>query len=224
MTWRPSGRMLAWTGGVLAVLVALVVVVVATPVMSVRTVEVSGARGESAAVVRDLADVPLGVPLARLDTAAITERLSALPQLASVRVDRGWPSTVTLVVTERVPLALVDDGGRQWLVDAEGVLFAQVTEAPAGLPVLEVDSAGPDDVATRAALGVLRVLPEDIRQRVGRITATSADGVQLKLVGGRTVVWGSAEDSVRKAEVLAAVFSQPGGLIDVSSPEAVVIR
>lgn len=224
VSWRPSGRAQAWTGAALALLVALVVVAVATPVLSVRTVEISGTRGATAAAVRDLADVPLGAPLARLDTAAIAERVRTLPQLASVTVDRSWPSTVRLVVIERVPLALADVDGTQWLIDAEGVLYAQVTAAPAGVPRLEVDSPGPRDAATRGALQVLQVLPGDILARVAAITATSADGVTLRLVGGRTIVWGNVEDSPRKAEILAAVFDRPGGLIDVSSPEAVVIR
>lgn len=222
--WRPSRRLLLWGGAAVGLVVALLTLVLLTPVMSVRSVEVDGLSGATADTIRELADVEMGGPLARVDTDAIADRLRTLPELASVTVQRSWPSTVTLVVIERVPLAVVDRDGTQWLIDADGVLFAQVTSPPAGLPALVVDAAGPADASTRAALDVLQVLPADILARVGRITATSADGVRLKLVGGRTVVWGSAEDSARKAEVLAAVFGQPGGLIDVSSPEAVVIR
>jgi cell division septal protein FtsQ len=45
-----------------------------------------------------------------LDEAAITERLSRIPWVASVDVQRNFPSTIAIRVTENVPLALVHDG------------------------------------------------------------------------------------------------------------------
>jgi cell division protein FtsQ len=43
--------------------------------------------------------------------------------------------------------------------------------------------------------------------------------VTLGLTDGRTIRWGSADDSARKAQVLAALMSQPGKVYDVSSPD-----
>lgn len=189
-------------------------------VLAVRTVEVSGSEGDTAAAVREIAAIPEGLPLARLDTDAVGERLLALPQVESVTVARSWPSTIRITVVERVPVALLGVEGVQWLIDRNGVLFAQVTEPPAGVPVLEAA----DDGATRAALDVIGALPADVRSRLARVSAESPESVILHLTGGRTVIWGSAEDSERKALVLAGVFGQPGQTIDVSSPSAVVIR
>ncbi|MEJ7702360.1 MAG: FtsQ-type POTRA domain-containing protein [Geodermatophilaceae bacterium] len=187
-------------------------------------VAVTGTEDGNAAAVREIASIPEGLPLARLDTDAVTERLLLLPQIESVSVQRSWPSTVRIKVVERVPVALVDVDGVQWLIDRNAVLFAQVTEPPAGVPLLEVQNAASDDRATLAALEVIGALPADIRDRLARVSAETPDSVVLHLVGGRTVIWGSAEDSDRKALVLAGVFGQPGGTIDVSSPSAVVIR
>ena len=207
---------------VLAVLLGWLVLF--SSLLGVRTVEVTGSSGATAAAVREVAAIPDGMPLARVDTDGVAERLAMLPQVESVSVDRSWPSTVRIEVVERRALALVDVDGMGWLVDRTGTLFAQVTEPPAGVPTLQVADAGPGDRATMAALEVMQVLPADIRERVSVVSAESTDSVVLQLVGGRTVVWGSATDSERKALVLAGVFDRPGTTIDVSSPSAVVIR
>lgn len=220
----PRRAVLGILGGLVVVAGALSWLVLFSSVLAVRMVAVTGTEDGNAAAVREIASIPEGLPLARLDTDAVTERLLLLPQIESVSVQRSWPSTVRIKVVERVPVALVDVDGVQWLIDRNAVLFAQVTEPPAGAPLLEVQNAASDDRATLAALEVIGALPADIRDRLARVSAETPDSVVLHLVGGRTVIWGSAEDSDRKALVLAGVFSQPGGTIDVSSPSAVVIR
>lgn len=222
---RPSRRnALAAVAGALALVVLLGWLGWFSPVLAVRTVAVTGAEGPTAAVVRDLAAIPEGLPLARVDTAAIEARLAALPQLASVSVDRDWPSTLRVEVVQRVGVAVVDLAGMRWLIDGAGVLFAQVTRPPPGLPALEVETPAAGDRATRAALAVIDALPADILERVSVVAAQSPDSVVLTLSGGRTVIWGSAADSERKALVLAGLFDRPGRTFDVSSPSAVVIR
>lgn len=226
--WRlggPSRRsLLVGAAGAVALVVLLGWLVWFSPVLAVRTVTVAGAGGNAGVVVRDLAGVPEGLPLARVDTAGIEQLLAALPQLESASVHRVWPSTVRIEVVQRVGLAVVDVDGVQWLIDHTGVLFAQVTQPPAGTPALQVQAAGPEDRATQAALDVIGALPADIVGQVATVAAQSPDSVVLTLTGGRTVIWGSAADSERKALVLAGVFARPGHTIDVSSPDAVVLR
>lgn len=229
LSWRPRGlsrhTLLASAAGMVALVVLLGWLVWFSPVLSVRTVAVTGIEGDAATTtIRDLAAVPEGTPLARIDTEGIEAALATLPELASVTVDRSWPSTVRIEVVPRVGLAVVDVAGVSWLIDRTGVLFAQVTEPPAGMPELQVEAAGPGDRTTGAALDVIGALPADIRNRVSVVAAQSPDSVVLTLTGGRTVIWGSAADSDRKALVLAGLFDRPGRTIDVSSPSAVVIR
>lgn len=220
---RPSGWVtLGALAGVLVVVAALVWLLLFSPVLAVGAVEVTGSQGDNAAAVRQIAAIPAGLPLARVDTDAVGERLRLLPHVESVSVQRSWPSTVRIDVVEREPVAVVDVDGAQWLIDRRGVLFAQVTEVPAGVPLLEVEGA--DERTTRAALEVIAAVPADVSSRLARVSAQSPDSVVLHLAGGRTVIWGSAEDSERKALVLTGVFDQPGGTIDLSSPSTVVLR
>ena len=51
------------------------------------------------------------------------------------------------------------------------------------------------------------------------MTAEAVDRITLTLEGGRTLVWGSAEESELKAEVAAALFaSVEAEVYDVSAP------
>ena len=196
-----------------------------TSVLAVRTVEVTGSREVPKAAVVAAADVPVGTPLARLDRSAIRARVvAALPAVATVSVERAWPSTMRLVVVERVPAAAVPYAGRHVLVDRTGVAYRTVGTVPAGLPILQVRRPGPADPATRAALTVLTGLPPDLRRRLQRIEAPTAEQVALLLRDGRRVVWGDASDPATKAAVVRVLLGRPGRVIDVSSPGLATVR
>ena len=142
----------------------------------------------------------------------------------------------TVAARERVLLigskAIVGSPGQRSLVDAEGVLFDTVTGAPPeGVVPLEVAAPGPGDPATMAALAAIEALPGDIRRQVGSAGATTAEDVSLTLADGTVVRWGGPEDSDRKAAALGALLEElagddlePAATIDVSTPEAVVLR
>lgn len=228
----PRRRLLTALAVVLVVAGALAWVVFGSPLLAVRTVQVDGEAGLSAAEVVRVSGITEGTPLVRVDTAAAAARVAELPQVASVEVTRGWPNTVVVTLAERVPVAVVTDGGTRRLVDAGGVVFETITgQPPAGVVPLDVPHPGPDDAATRAALGALTALPGDVASEVTEVTARTADDVTLGLTDGRSVLWGSADRTERKADVLEALLDQidagtldPADTIDVSTPDSVVLR
>jgi cell division protein FtsQ len=66
-------------------------------------------------------------------------------------------------------------------------------------------------------------MPADLLGRVDSIAASTQDDVTMVLVGGQRVQWGDAEDSAKKARVLAlliAAIADPNraGTYDVSAP------
>ena len=211
---------------------AVVWLLLASPVLGVSTVQVDGVTTLPADQVRESAGIEPGTPLLRVDVDAARKRVARLPQVASVEVTRGWPRTVVVTVVQRVPVAIVGDPGGRSLVDREGVLFDTVTgEPPAGVVPLEVAAPGPGEPATMAGLAAIEALPADIRRQVGSVAASTAEDVSLTLADGTLVLWGGQEESGRKATALAALIEQladgdlePAATIDVSTPEAVVLR
>ena len=228
-----SRRRLLVALAVTAVLAGLVGwVLLGSPLLAVRSVQVDGEDGLPERQVVATAGITAGTPLIRVDTEAAAARVAALPQVASVEVTRGWPNTVVVTLAERVPVAVVTDGGSRQLVDAGGVVFDTITgAAPDGVVPLDVAEPGPDDPATEAALGALTALPRDVREEVTGVAADTADDVLLTLTDGRSVLWGSADRTDRKAEVLGALLEQiesgaldPADVLDVSTPDSVVLR
>ena len=213
-------------------LVAVVWLLLVSPVLGVSSVQVDGVTSLPADQVRETAGIERGTPLLRVDVDAARARVARLPQVASVEVTRGWPHTVVVTVVEREPVAVVGSPGARSLVDAEGVLFDTVTGAPpAGVVPLDVPTPGPGDPATMAVLSAIGAVPTDLRPEVASAAATTADDITLTLTDGTVVRWGGPEQSGRKGAALAGLVEQiadgdlePAATIDVSTPKAVVLR
>jgi cell division protein FtsQ len=202
----------------------------ASPVLGVRTVTVSGEYTISAGDVARAAAIPVGTPLSRLDTGGAAARVGRLAPVDRVRVTRKWPNTVAIAVTERVPVA-VTPRGRNWvLLDHDGVPFRTVparTGTVAALPVLRVRSARAGDPATEAALTVADALTPALRQLRAEVVATSDQApltIEVRLADHRTVFWGDSRDSPRKAKITTALLGQSGTRIDVSAPDVATVR
>jgi cell division protein FtsQ len=219
-------------GVALLALVAVIWLLFAGPLLAVRSLQVDGLRTLPAEQVREAAGIESGTPLLRVDVDAAEARVAALPQIASVEVTRGWPGSIVITVEERVPVALVGPPGERSLIDADGVLFDLVTGAPpAGVVPLDVADARPDDPTTLAALAAVSALPVDIREGVAGAAATGPEDISLTLNDGTLVIWGDATESAAKAAALGALMEQlasgalePAETIDVSTPDAVVLR
>jgi cell division protein FtsQ len=116
-------------------------VVLESTLLSVRSVEVTGASRVTPAQVLAAADVPAATPLARVDTDAVARRVRSLVAVRTVSVTRQWPRTVEIVVQERVPAAVQVRGSSYLLVDASGVAFDTVHKRPKGLPLVTASAA-----------------------------------------------------------------------------------
>lgn len=206
--------------------VALVYLLFFSSLLGVQSVEVSGTKRVAKEDVLRLAEVRTAEPILSYDTGAAEERIGALPQVAEVEVGRSLPSTLTIEITERTPLAYFTAGDRIRLVDRTGVPFHQVGKTPGWLPELRVGTVASSDPATRAAMRVLAEIPAKLRNRVEVVSADTPGDIQFTLSGEdeKVVEWGDAEQIDRKAKVLDALLSQPGEIYDVSSPELATVK
>ncbi|GMA31715.1 cell division protein FtsQ/DivIB [Litorihabitans aurantiacus] len=167
-----------------------------------------------------------GTPLLRLDTAALRDRIEQLPAVAEVEVARDLPRGLTLTVVAREPVALVaqPDGAVQ-VVGSDGVVITTVPgdAAPAGLPVLAVDTAAPEaGRMVEDVLAVLAVLPPDLLGQVASAGASAPGSIRFELVDGAQVTWGGVARSELKAAVLSTLLQVGARTYDVSEPESPV--
>ncbi|MGE2833472.1 cell division protein FtsQ/DivIB [Mycobacterium sp. SMC-4] len=216
-------KALLWTAGIAVLVVGLGLLLYFTPIMSARNIVVVGLGAVPEQEVVDVAAVAPGTPLLQVNTDHVAERVAGIRRIASVRVQREYPSTLRVTVVERVPVVVRDypDGVHQF--DKDGVDFA-TGPPPPGVPYLETENPGPQDPATQAALQVMTSLRPEVATQVGRVTAPSMASITLTLVDGRTVVWGTTDRTEEKALKLAALLTQPGQVYDVSSPDLPTVK
>ncbi|MCF2531306.1 cell division protein FtsQ/DivIB [Yinghuangia soli] len=199
-------------------------VVMYSSLLDARTVKVRGTGVLTPDQITEAARVPVGTPLARVDVGAIERRVAAIPRVASVTVERDWPHTVAIRVTERQVAAVMPESGRFAEIDKTGVRFGTVDAAPQGVPVVAADPATADEKLLRGVVDVIGTLPAAVAPKVRAITARTRDDIVLTLDDGVVVMWGGAEDSPRKAQVLAVLMKHKAKVYDVSVPEAPATR
>lgn len=223
-------RRLTWTAGVGSVvaLVVLVIIVTTSPLMSLRTIKVEGTvRLTNAQVIEQLQPLA-GLPLAQVSGADVARELSDVALIQSVDTRVELPDTLAVSIIERTPLGAVGTAGNFRVVDQAAVELWSDTVRPSELPLIGV-AADSDDRGFRAIVEALAVIPEEVLRRIDRITASSADTVAFSLRDSdHQVLWGSSEFSAQKARALPAALQAAGAagakLIDLSTPETVVIR
>ena len=215
-------RWLAWRYVVASVVVVALVVgggwlVWFSSVLTVKHVTVQGEHLLSEQRVLDSAGIPSGAHLATLDLDAISARIRSLAPVRSVDVSRDWPDGVLIKVTERKAVAVVSVGGDVRGMDSDGVLFRSYRGTPPPLPRVETTPDTGSDALAEAAQ-VIAALPPGLSARVDHVQVRTVDQIDLVLQHGAVVVWGSADQSAEKAQVLSALLHQPARRYDVSVP------
>ncbi|MDO5618449.1 cell division protein FtsQ/DivIB [Kocuria sp.] len=201
-----------------------------SPLLAVRSIEVQGAQLTDSQEVSQHLEQFQGVPMTRISERDVMDSLGDLPQVRSVHVMTMPNNTLVVELTERVPVAAVQDGASWALVDHEGTVLRTV-EDPADLnvPVIEggTEILGSEDFTFVA--DVLSTLPSALLEQVSSAQAESNSTVVLELDGGITVRWGDSSRGALKAEVLAQLVEAGAAtgavsVYDVSSPEHPVLE
>lgn len=230
-TRRARRRRVGWLSafGVLALVVALVAGAVFSPILALREVRVIGATRLDPAVLAEAVSGQLGTPLALIDEGRLRDELGEFTAIRSYATELVPPGTLVIHIVERSPLGLVATATGFDVIDAAGVVLESAAARPTGLPLLHLDVDGVEGRGFASIAEVLVALPPEVLAQVESIAARTRDDVTLSLAGtSQRVVWGSAADSERKADVLAALlglYATAGpGEYDVSAPGIAVFR
>ncbi|WP_284229822.1 FtsQ-type POTRA domain-containing protein [Arenivirga flava] len=225
-TRRSRRRRIGWitAGGIVAGLALLVGVLVVSPVLALRSIEVEGAQRLDPAAIEAALEPQLGTPLALLDGDAVERELGAFPVIESFVTEAVPPSTLVVRIVERQAVLAVPTGAGWDLVDPAGVTVQTVPDRPAEFPEIVVPDGELDSAVFRNAAAVVETLDAELRGRVVRVEATTLDDVTLLLDGvGQTVVWGGPDRPAAKAALLRALMTAEGQdeavQFDVTAPE-----
>ncbi len=219
----------AVTVSVVGLVVALVLVAIFSPILSLRTVVVDGTSRVDASAVSSAIEEQLGTPLALIDYGKIDAALREFPVIRSYTTETIPPGTIAVHIVEREPVVSVAlPAGGYVFVDAAGVTVQQSNDRLPGVPLVTESGTTLPNPAFSAAVEVLLAMPADLRSQVDTITAKTRDDVLLTLAGvTQAVKWGSANDSATKAkllEVLRGQFGGQPGTFDVSATSTGIFR
>jgi cell division protein FtsQ len=221
-TRRSRRRRITWLVVLLSFVAvgALVTGAVYSPVLSLKTIEVTGTSRVDKAEVLKAVDGQRGTPLALVDFDAIKKNLSKFPLIRSYVTESVPPDTLVIRISERAPIAAIETATGFETVDPAGIVIKKSDERPAGLPLINLGTATTSSMGFQAAVEVLLALPADLLAKVDSVTAQTLDNVTFVLGSGPTVVWGSKDESAKKARILSILISNEpqAKRFDVSAP------
>ncbi len=193
--------------------VAAWTVVPASDAFRIRHLEVTGAGAVSDLEVRERIDALLaGKTVFTVDEDKLAERISELPFVRSVRVERHLPGGLQLHIVEYRPLALGLGDGQFWLVAPDGRVLAKARpdDWSGRIPTVTLQDADikpGDHVDDEPALRLLSSRPSSSTLEFEKIV-TDDYVITAQLVGGIEVRFGRPVALRQKLLVAEAMLQQ----------------
>lgn len=237
---KASRRYAIRIGIVLGVVVALVVgwfVLYNSSAFSVEEVAVSGVEHLTSTEMAEMAAVPEGTTLLRIDTDTIRNRLLHNAWVQDVAVNRRFPHTLEIAVTERKITAIIEvptASGRSvkswaiaedhvWLmpIPEKGTEAAKTTsakiyeDADAALHITNVPFGTKPEIGTvcvdenvNNALDIVAGLTTSLADQVASVSAAGPAETTLLLDSGVEIAFGKAEDIRDKERVILKILEE----------------
>lgn len=175
----------------------------------------------------------LGQSVFRVESAAVAQRIAALPGVQRSDVYTETPDTIVVRIEERQPVLIWDSADRSYLVDDAGDVLGQPdANAPPSLPHLQALPGIPTPITggrvgsdpIRATLALNQRLPTETGLTQAAITLDPVMGVVIQTGAWRAVL-GNDELLGKKLAVLKQMLRQPSWIeADLRDPERPVVR
>ena len=219
-------------GGSLIAGVVVVLIVLASPIVAVRNIDIEGAKYANSTLIETVSKSLRGKSVLTVDTNSAQKLLETDPWIESVRIKTYLPGRAVIEINERVPIAWflgVDNQGR--VIDQDGRVLAVVNGRPT--EYMLIDGTGPNLIAGAmasdsyaAAAQLAMSLPDEIRPVVKNMGVDGPNQVTMTLLTGAVVKFGEPIDLRNKLVNVVVILrrqdiNQIAG-IDVSSGTPVV--
>ena len=219
-------------GGSLIAGVVVVLIVLASPIVAVRNIDIEGAKYANSTLIETVSKSLRGKSVLTVDTNSAQKLLETDPWIESVRIKTYLPGRAVIEINERVPVAWflgVDNQGR--VIDQDGRVLAVVNGRPT--EYMLIDGTGPNLIAGAmasdsyaAAAQLAMSLPDEIRPVIKNMGVDGPNQVTMTLLTGAVVKFGEPIDLRNKLVNVVVILrrqdiNQIAGL-DVSSGTPVV--
>lgn len=209
-----------------------------TDMCQVKEVKVHGNEHLTVEYIRDRSGVDLHKNLITLPVGRLDENLENDAWVKEAKIGRRLLHTVTIEVTEREPVAVVDFSGAGFLVDGEAHVITETAPGEFGeLPRVHGGDASVPTVDSkisnkkiRECVDVMGAMPPSLRATLGLANPFDGRGYVFISRSGYHIIYGSATNCPRKDEILEAVVSEitsnnrQVAYIDLTVPDCPVIK
>jgi len=231
---RLSPKGLVWRRRAIAIAIVLVAIIAGyylwlrdSSVVAVEDVKVEGATVNQEQLAAALESAAHGMTTLHVDDDELRRAVQGFPTVATIKVDASLLHSLTITVTERLPVAQVRVGGEAVAVAGDGYLLPGVPVAGEGLPVVEASAEGGRLNAEGSAVtSILGATPAELRDRiVSAAWEPELDSVVVEIEGAPELRFGDGERAEDKWVAVVAVLSKDDlgspAYLDVSVPERV---
>ncbi|MCD8316191.1 MAG: FtsQ-type POTRA domain-containing protein [Eggerthellaceae bacterium] len=206
-----------------------------SPLFKIDTVQVNGSEHLTTADMQGLLSLSSGATLLNVDTNAIKNSVERDAWVEEASVERTFPSTLTIDITERQIAAVVEiisdtQGNVQdWAIASDGMWLMSIPDRDSDLGrsisqaiyddvdnsllitdvafglVPEVGTYCTDDNVNNA-LSIINGLSPTLSDEISEVSATDAESTLLILKSGVEISFGSAEDIEDKEKVCLEIL------------------
>lgn len=181
----------------------------------IREVVVHGAEDSSVGEILSAAALAEGTQINEVDRDGITRRVDTISGIERVDIELSRPWTVVIRVLERHAFAVVATEDGYSVIDDAGLEIRTVRDLPKRFPEVTADGE-----RLSFLLSVLADLPDDMRRDIlSARVAENGNAIFRLRHGGSTVIWGSADRTELKLDVLRALLPFKAGTYNVTVPE-----
>lgn len=195
--------------GVVCALPGVWALVVRSPLVRARVIDVAGAAHVTRSQALRLAGISRSTNVASLDTAAAASRLEADPWIARAMVRKGLPWTIRIELVERTPVLAVRNGPSAGIVAGDGTALEGASRGAGALPVLtpprDAAPATAQAMIERAASALSPITPW-ARDAIRAVSLARGGSLRLELQGGGTILYGDGANADARARTLAALL------------------
>ena len=226
-------RLLTAAGSVIGV-VALVLIVLASPIVGVRKIEIEGARYVSADLLIAVEKSLDGKSILTVDTRAAERRLEGDPWVESVRIKSFFPSRLVIEIVERKPVAFyIGVDNRSRVVDPQGRVLAVETGQPT--QYLQITGVGPNlapgasaGTVYKAAAQLAAGLPNELSDQVLNVGVGGPNQLVMTLRTGTLINFGPPVDLQNKLISLLVLLRRQDAkqilAIDLTDPRTPTVK
>ena len=228
--------------GILVVLAISALIVYNSSAFTIESVSVKGVEHLTASDMQELAGVDSGTTLLRVDTGTIKENLKKDAWVADVKVNRVFPSTLEIVVTERTIAAVVEVPSENaktttsWAIASDGMWLMPIPDrdseagrrtsskvfedAESVLHITDVPYGTKPQVGSYCsdanvnnALAIVAGMTTELADRIASVKATETESTTLTITNGPDIVFGTADNIREKERVCLEIMREhPDGV------------